>query len=162
MKKIKVTIIATAAEEYPGCADILGACPEFEILARRSGLHESGIWPAVAAADVLVFDEAALALEGAHALRAIQRYHPLLRLLLILDNNNENRVMDALSSGFSGVIERTSLRSMLRRAIPAVYSGDAWVSRRYVGSLRARLLHHEGNDMSGVPAYTGAAHQKLN
>ncbi|HUT40202.1 MAG TPA: hypothetical protein VM011_02590 [Gammaproteobacteria bacterium] len=162
MKKIKVTIVATAAEDYPGCADILGACPEFEIVVRSGGLHETGIWSAISTADVLVFDEAALALEGVTGLRAIQYYHPLVKLLLVLENNNENKIMEALALGFSGIIERASLRSLLRRSIPALYSGDAWVSRQLVQSLRTRLLSLDDDRVPGMPARTGAMNQKLN
>ena len=162
MKKIKVTIVATAAEEYPGCADILGACPDIEIVARPDSLRETGIWPACSGADVLVLDEAALAQEGAPALRAIQQYHPLLRLLLVLENNSENKTLKALSLGISGVIERASLQSMLCRAIPVLHSGDAWVSRRLVHSLGTRLLRLDGDSLSGMPACTGTIPKKLN
>ena len=162
MKKIKVTIVATAAEEYPGCADILGACPEFEIVVRSGGLCETGNWSAIATSDVLVFDEAALVQEGPAGLRDIQYYHPLLKLLLVLENHNENKIMEALALGFSGIIERASLRSLLRRSIPALYSGDAWVSRQLVQSLRTRLLRLDGDNVPGMPVCTGTNHEKLN
>ena len=162
MKKIKVTIVAMAAEEYPGCADILGACPEFEIVVRSGGLCESGNWSAISGSDVLVFDEVALAQEGATGLRDIQHYHPLVKLLLVLENHNENKIMEALALGFSGIIERASLRSMLRQSIPALYSGDTWVSRQLLQSLRTRLLRLDDDDVPGMPVHTDATNKILN
>jgi DNA-binding NarL/FixJ family response regulator len=150
MKKIKITIITAAAEEYPGCADILGICPEFEIVGRPVALLGQGLWSAISGSDVLVLDEAALERAGALALRSVQQCHPLVRLLLILENGNENKIIDALAMGFSGIIERASMRSMLRRAIPALYTGEAWVSRQLVQSLRTRLLHMNGEPLPGL------------
>ena len=162
MKKIKVTIVATAAEEYPGCAEILGACPEIEIVARPGGLHEGGVWSAISTSDVLVLDEAALVQDGATMLCILQQYYPLIKLLLVLENGNENKIMEALALGFAGVIERTSLRSALRRAVPALYTGEAWVSRQLVGSLRTRLLHLDTDTLAGGVARASAFHEKLN
>lgn len=149
MKKIKVTIL-TAAEDFPGCADILGICPEIEVVARQAGLHERGARAAVYGSDVLVLDETVLEREGATALRTLQHTHPLVRLLLVMDESNENKVMDALALGFSGVIERASLRAMLRRAIPALYAGEAWVPRGFARSLRIQLLRRERERYTGL------------
>jgi DNA-binding NarL/FixJ family response regulator len=162
MKKIQVTIIAAAAEEYPGCADILGICPEIDIVAQRGGLHGRGLWAALCASDVLVLDEASLDRQGVSVLRTVQHHHPLVRLLLILENTNENKIMDALALGFSGILERASLRSMLRRAIPALYTGETWVSRQLVQSLRTRLLRLDGETLPGMMPGVAAFREKLN
>jgi DNA-binding NarL/FixJ family response regulator len=144
MKKIRVTIIMAATEEFPGCADILGIYPEIEIIARCGDVHEPGAWSAIECSDVLIFDEAAQAQTGTAMLRSMQHGNPFLKLLLIIESSRENSIMDAISEGFSGVIERAALRSVLRRAIPALYAGEAWVSRRIARMLRTRLLARDG------------------
>lgn len=162
MKKIKVTIIAAAKEDYPGCADILGSCPEIEIVARPTGLLETGVWSAISSSDVLVLDEAALAQDGTTAVRALHQYYPLVRLLLVLDNSNENIILEAIAMGFSGIIERASLRSMVRRAIPALYTGEAWVSRRLLPKLRTELLRQDCDSLTGMLIQTPGIGGKLN
>lgn len=149
MKKIRVTIIAAATEEYPGCADILGCYPEIEVIARHGDVYESGAWAAIECSEVVIFDETAQMQAGTVVLRSIQHGHPLIKLLLVMENPIDNSVMEALSAGFSGVVERAALRSVLRRAIPALYSGEAWVSRRIARTLHARLLDREGRTPAG-------------
>jgi len=162
MKKIKVTIIAAAAEEYPGCADILGNCSEIEIVARPGRLYAPGVWAAVSCSDVLVLDEASLERGGATVLHAVHQSHPLVKLLLIMDNINEHKVLDALAMGVGGIVERASLVSMVRKAIPALYAGEAWVSRTLVPALHTRLLRLDGDALPCLPAAPSDIHEKHN
>jgi DNA-binding NarL/FixJ family response regulator len=162
MKKIRVTIIAGAAEEYPGCADILGNCPEIEIVARPAGLDQTGAWSAISCTDVLVLDEVMLERGWADSVRTIYRHHSGIKLLLVLDNSSENKVLDALAMGIGGVIERASLVSMLRKAIPALYAGETWVSRRLVQVLRMQLVHLDGEAFPGFSALTRSIYERLN
>jgi DNA-binding NarL/FixJ family response regulator len=162
MKKIRVTVITATAEEYPGCADILGTCSEIEIVARPTGLYEPGAWTAIGCTDVLVLDEASLERDTAEAVRAIYRQQPMIKLLLILDNGCEHKVLDALAMGFGGIIERASLLSMVRKAIPALYAGESWVSRRLVQALRTQLVHLDSDALTGASALSRAVYEKLN
>lgn len=142
MKKIKITVIAAAAE-YPGSADILDSCSEFEIIACAETLHAAGVRDAIAGSDIMVVEEAVLTARGVIELSEIRSSQPRLKLLLIADKYMENNVLDAVSLGFSGVIPRAGMRSMLRKAIPALYAGEAWVSRRLAESLRFRMLQQD-------------------
>ncbi len=121
-----------------------------------------GVWSAISSSDVLVLDEATLAQDGATAVRALHQYYPLARLLLVIENNNENKLLEAIAMGFSGIIERASLRSMVRRAIPALYTGEAWVSRRLVPKLRTELLRQDCDSLAGVLIQTPGIGSKLN
>jgi DNA-binding NarL/FixJ family response regulator len=162
MKKIRVTIIAGAAEEYPGCADILANCPEIEVVAGPAGLDQAGAWSAISSTDVLILDEVMLERGWADCVRTIYRHHPVIKLLLILDNSSENRALDALAMGIGGVIERASLVSMLRKAIPALYAGETWVSRRLVQVLRMQLVHLDEETFPGFSALTRSIYERLN
>lgn len=162
MKKIRVTTITAATEEYPGCADILGSFPELEIIACHDDLNDTTAWSAIERSDVLIFDEAALAQAGVAALRAMQHTHPLLKLLLVVDKYIENNVIEAITAGFSGVVERSGLCSELRRAIPALYSGEAWIPRRIAQTLRYRLLAREGEAPAGTRKDQRGLSEKFN
>ncbi len=144
MRKINVTIFVAGKEDYPGCADILATFPEFHVIARPAGLYAPGAWVAISRSDVVLLDEATLEQDGVETVRRICDSYPLVKLLLIMEQDNEARVLEALSLGITGVIERASLVSLLRKAIPVLYTGEAWVSRGLVRSLR-RYLNELGN-----------------
>lgn len=139
MRKINVTVFTAGVEDYPGCADLLEAFPELHVVAHPGGLYEPGAWPAISQSDVVLMDEAVLERDGVDAVRRICDSYPLVKLLLILEQDSEERVLEALSLGIAGVMERISLVSTLRKAIPVLHSGEAWVSRGLVPSLRRQL-----------------------
>jgi DNA-binding NarL/FixJ family response regulator len=113
MKKINITVICAGDEDYPGCVDLLAAYPEINIVARPTGLNEAGTRGALARSDVLLLDEAALDEDGHHAVRAIHDSYPLLRSLLILEDESQQEMMAVLSLGILGVIRRDSIISQL-------------------------------------------------
>ena len=162
MRKINVTVFIAGREDYPGCADILETFPEFHVVARPGCLYESDAWSAISESDVVLLDEAVLERDGVETVRRICDSYPLVKLLLILEQDDEARVLEALSLGIAGVMQRTSLVSMLRKAIPVLYSGEAWVSRGLVHSLRKRLNKLEEDNCPAAPAGIRPGRGKLN
>jgi DNA-binding NarL/FixJ family response regulator len=144
MKKINLTVVCVGDEGYPGCIDLLAACPEIKIVARPTGLNEAGTWIALGQSDVLLLDEAVLEQDGHHAVRAIHDSYPLLRSLLILDNETQQEMVTVLSLGILGVIGRESTTSLLCKAVSAICAGEAWVSRAMVQPLRRQFGKETG------------------
>lgn len=149
-------------EDYPGCVEILEAFPEFRVIARPVGLYAPDAWTAISQSDVVLLDEAVLERDGVEIVRRVCDSYPLLKLLLILEQDNEKRVLEALSLGIAGVMERSSLLSALRTAIPVLYSGEAWVSRGLVHSLRKYLNKLEHDSFLAGADVTHAGRGKLN
>lgn len=139
MKKIRITIIFSGKEEYPGCGDIIATCPEFEIVARHSTLSSADIWRDLGRSDIILLDELAVSESGGEAIREIHECFPFARILLIMEKVSRNKTMEALSMGITGVMARTSMLSSIRKAIPVLYSGETWVSRGLVKSLHHQL-----------------------
>ena len=135
MKKINVTLVSRCEEEYPGCEDLLQSYAEINLVACYRSLGEAGLRTALDGSDVLLLDEAVIELEGPEKVHAIHADHPGLRTLQIIENNCENKTMRAISLGVRGMMERTSMVSMLRKAIMVLYSGETWMSRDMVQSL---------------------------
>ena len=144
MKKINITVICVGDEDYPGCVDLLAIYPEINIVARPTGLNEAGTRTALARSDVLLLDEAVLDQDGHHAVRAIHDGFPLLRSLLILENESQREMMTVLSLGILGVIRRESTTSQLCKAVSAICAGEAWLSREMVRPLRRQLGQETG------------------
>lgn len=144
MKRINVTAVCVGDDDYPGCIDLLADHPEINIIAQPAGLNEAGIWVALGRSDVLLLDEAALEQGGHRAVRAIHDSYPSLKSLLVLENETEQEMVTVLSLGIQGVIGRGSTNSFLYKAIMAIFSGEAWLSRGMLQPLRRQLGRDTG------------------
>ena len=157
MKKINITVVCAGDEDYPGCVDLLAAYPEINIIAQSTGLNEAGTRGALARSDVLLLDEAVLDQDGHHAVRAIHDCYPLLRSLLILENESQQEMMTVLSLGILGVIRRESTTSQLCKAVSAICAGEAWLPRDVVWPIRRQLGQETGGSslLEDFPAPSG-------
>ncbi len=156
MKKINVTVVCVGEETYPGCIDLLIACPAINVVARPTGLDEVGTWSALARSDVLLLDEAALEQDGHQVVQDLHERFTSLRSLLILDNETDQEMVSVLSLGIKGVIKRRSTLSFLCKAISAICAGEAWLSRDMVKPLCNHLDREEGpsrlfDELANVP-----------
>jgi len=136
MKKINVTIVCADSEEYPGCADLLFSYPIVKVIAQPTSLLGATTWKMLANSDVLVIDDSILQREGVGAVQSIHSSFPRISILLVHDKFINNSMMEYLSMGIRGLLERKSIVSLLCRAIPALYSGEVWMPRHLVQSLR--------------------------
>jgi len=139
MKKINVTVVCVGKYGYPGCAELLADCPEVNLVAQPASLDGAGIWVALGRSDVLVLDEAVMEEAGHQAIRSLHEYYPSIRSLMVVDSEHEYKTLAAVSLGVQGVIGRASTVSMLRKAVFALYSGEAWLSRGLAQPLRKQL-----------------------
>jgi DNA-binding NarL/FixJ family response regulator len=138
MKKINVTYVCAADEEYPGCADLLYSYPEVEVIARSTSLVGTVIRPALSRSDVLVVDESVLTGDGLRAVHAVHTTFPGLNILMVYEKDKNINMMNYLSIGVRGLLERRSCLSLLRRAITALCAGEIWMPRTLLQSLRER------------------------
>ena len=157
MKKINITVICVGDESYPGCIDLLTECPAVNIVARPTGLDEAGAWVALGRSDVLLLDEAMLEQEGQQAVRAIHDSYPLLKSLLVVEQQTQQEMMMVLSLGILGVIGRESMTAQLCKAISTIGAGEAWLSREMVRPLRRQLGQETGGSslLEDFPAPSG-------
>jgi DNA-binding NarL/FixJ family response regulator len=153
MKKIRLTIVSAGEEELPGCEGTLAACAEFEIIARYASLTAAGLWHELSSSDVVLLDEAVVRQDGSHAVRRIYDSFPFIRILLIMEKSSRNKTMEAISMGITGVMERLTMVSSVRKAISVLYSGETWVSRRLVKTLHGQL--NQAGEESGQPVVDG-------
>ena len=140
MTKIKVTILCVGAEEFPRCSDLLDMCPEIAILAQPASLAEAAGCMAGELSSILILDEAAILQDGVDAIRQLHLDDPSIRSLLVINNDNKNNVIPALSLGIQGVIRRDSLPAALCKAVAAIFTGEPWISRQMVEPLRDELI----------------------
>jgi len=148
MKKINVTVICPGEEAHPGCAELVRTYPEINLVAAHRALDEAGVRISLGSSDVLLLDEAVIDLEGPDKVRAIHLDYPGIRTLQIVEKHCENKAMEAISLGVRGMMERSSLVAMLRKAIMVLYSGETWMSRQMV-----QLLHNQSKFLVDKPLW---------
>jgi DNA-binding NarL/FixJ family response regulator len=73
---------------------------------------------------------------GHQAIRSLHEYYPSIRSLMVVESEHEYKTLAAVSLGVQGVIGRASIVAMLRKAVIALYSGEAWLSRGLAQPLR--------------------------
>jgi len=88
---------------------------------------------------ILILDLELFNSHAASLLPVIRRKSPGTRVLLLTDDAHEAPTLEALSHGARGYLERGALRTHLPRAVRAVGAGEAWVPRKMVTQIMARL-----------------------
>jgi DNA-binding NarL/FixJ family response regulator len=162
MKKISLTVITSDVPRFPGCLDILRDLPEFTVVASARSLHDPGVGNALARSDVVLLDQSLLEQEGTETIQVVREYNPLVKMLLILEECGDEQVLDAVALGVDGVMERLAMRSLLRRAILALYSGESWFSRELAHSLRKQLQQGIALGDGRIQPFSLSGREKLN
>ena len=139
MPPIRVVIADRGKSDRTVCRSLL----EREKDIRVVGEAASGL-EAVSAAErlkpgILLLDLELFNGDGPSLLPVIRRRSPLTRVLLLTNRAPEAPTLDALSHGARGYLEKGALRTHLPRAVRAVGAGEAWVPRKMVTQIMARV-----------------------
>ncbi len=145
MKKINITVVCGEQPGQPGCAELLAVNPTFNVVAQPAGLDEPGFQAALGRSDVLVIDEHVLEAAGHQAIRSLHDHYPSIRSLMVVEAEHKYKTLAAVSLGILGVIGRSSSVVMLHKAVIALYSGEAWLSRGLAQPLRDQVNREEDN-----------------
>jgi DNA-binding NarL/FixJ family response regulator len=89
---------------------------------------------------VLLLDFSLFRRDGARVLSVLRERSPRTKVILLTDRASEARILDGLSRGALGYLERRALRTYLAKAVRAVNAGEAWVPRKMVAGILGRLL----------------------
>ena len=139
MSPISVVIADRGKSGRATCRNLLASEKGIRVV----GEATSGLSAVSAAARlkprILLLDLALFNGDGPSLLPVIRRKSPATRVLLLTDRTPEAPTLEALSHGARGYLEKSALRTYLSRAVRAVNAGEAWVPRKMVALLLARL-----------------------
>jgi len=76
---------------------------------------------------------------GASIVSVLRRKSARTRVILLVGRAPESRIMEALSHGAVGCVNKKDLERFLPEALVAVSSGEAWMSRRLIPKIMDRL-----------------------
>ena len=76
---------------------------------------------------------------GAALVSVLRRKSARTRVILLVGRAPESKIMEALSHGAVGCVNKKDLARFLPEALVAVSSGEAWMSRRLIPKIMDRL-----------------------
>lgn len=74
-------------------------------------------------------------------LPTLAQLSPRTKVLLLTNGISKRRILDALSCGALGYLEKRVLKTFLSKAIRRVDAGEAWVPRKMTSEIFDRLAH---------------------
>ena len=90
---------------------------------------------------ILLLDVNMAAGNGVALLRILRQKSPRTKVILLTRRASEARILDVLSHGARGYLEKKVLRTFLPKAVRLVDAGQAWVPRKMVAKILDRLAH---------------------
>jgi DNA-binding NarL/FixJ family response regulator len=108
----------------------------------------------------LVFDLHA-SLGGLEALEAIRRLRPILRLIVIGPEGDEELVLSSIVAGARAYLDLTADPEVVRRAVNVVTSGSIWAPRRLLSRLIDRLLNISDDSLTNADPLLTAREQQV-
>lgn len=76
---------------------------------------------------------------GVALLPVLRRHSPQTRVILLTRRTSEARILEALSHGALGYIDKKDLQTFLLKAVRVVAAGEAWMRRKMVAKVLDRL-----------------------
>jgi DNA-binding NarL/FixJ family response regulator len=126
-----------------GIRALLGAVPDFEVVAEASEGNEAIRLARELMPDVAVVDLAMPGVTGLQVLERLQDTHPEIRTLMLSMHSSEEHVIRALRMGARGYVLKNSAPEELESGIRAVLAGETWlpsqVSKQVLESYLARI-----------------------
>jgi DNA-binding NarL/FixJ family response regulator len=146
MPPISVVIADRERARRTACLRLLQHTKRFRVLGEARSSME-----AIAAAKlrprILLLDLSLSPGRSVVLLRVLRQKSPRTKVILLIGRASEARILEALSRGAQGYLEKKVLRAFLLKAVRVVDAGEAWVPRKMVAKIidrLARLRSREG------------------
>jgi DNA-binding NarL/FixJ family response regulator len=99
--------------------------------------------------------------DGLDTLETVKRARPGIRQIVIGPENDDELILDAITSGARAYLDSSAAPQMVRMAIDVVVSGSIWAPRRLLSKLVDRLLGVPESSMGGRLHLTDRERQVL-
>src|SRR5205823_490807 len=95
----------------------------------------------------LLLDASVSGQNGMHVLPAIKKAAPTTRILLYSAAANEKEILDAMSEGADGFLEKSCSRSDFVAAVDRIAAGDSHLCTRSLNALAKALRRNIGHEL---------------
>jgi len=135
---IDESVCILIADDHPvvrdGLTAMLNTQPDFEVVAQAADGQETVDKVAFYEPDVLLLDLAMPLMDGVAVLKALQRTHPEVAVIVFTAYDTDERIIEAVRAGARGYLLKGAPREQLFEAIRSVYAG---------GSLLQPVIAHK-------------------
>lgn len=142
--KRRLLIVEPQALMQQGLCALLGAEPDFEVVACASDGQSAALRAADLAPDLLITELALPGLSGIEVISTLRRHHPHLQVLVLTDSRAEGDVRAVLALGVTGYVLKDSSYEDLLHALRTVARGKSYLSPDVSSQVVQRFLRpHE-------------------
>lgn len=143
---MKVLLIEDHAIVRAGCARVLSARPDLEVVEAKTG--GEGVALAAAGADVVILDLNLPDMRGLDVLQQIRAARPGLRVIIFSMHDDPALVAKAREAGALGFVTKNDDPDLLLEAIDSVVAGKVYLGRSVAQKLALASL--SGDPLAGL------------
>lgn len=138
MSQITVVVADEEKERRAACLRLLEPEPGIRVVAEASTTAET-LGSARFAPKILLVDSRLAMDRGVSLLPILRRNSPETRVIVLTGQSSVAALLEALSHGAFGYLNRRRLRAFLPKAVRKVAQGEAWVPRSVLPKIIERL-----------------------
>lgn len=138
MSQITVVVADEEKERRAACLRLLEPEPGIRVVAEASTTAET-LGSARFAPRILLVDSRLAMDRGVSLLPILRRNSPETRVIVLTGQSSVAALLEALSHGAFGYLNRRRLRAFLPKAVRKVAQGEAWVPRSVLPKIIERL-----------------------
>jgi DNA-binding NarL/FixJ family response regulator len=139
---IRIVVCDDHAIVREGLKGILGAQPDFQVIAEASEGHEVMKRVRELDFDVLLLDMSMPGKSGVELIRQVKAEKPKLRILILTMHEEHQYAVRAIRAGASGYLTKESASAQLVAAIRKVAGGGAFISAEVAERLALDAMPH--------------------
>lgn len=139
MPPISVVIADRERASRVACLRLLEHEKNIKVVAEARSSLEAVIAAATLKPRILLLDLGLSRRDGIAVLSTLRQRSPRSKVILLVGRASETRLLELLSHGAQGYLEKRVLRTFLPKAVRVVNAGEAWVPRKMVGKIVDRL-----------------------
>ncbi len=143
MKRIRIALADDHVIVLDGLEQLFRLEPEFEVVARVTTAEAAVKAVEEHKPDVLVLDLAMPGHDGLWALRRIAELGVPTRTVLLTAHVDEERLIEAIRLGVSGVVLKEMAPRLLMECVRKVHAGEKWLEKQSVARAMERMLKRE-------------------
>ena len=143
MKRIRIALADDHVIVLDGLEQLFRLEPEFEVVARLTTAEAAVKAVEEHKPDVLVLDLAMPGHDGLWALSRIAELGVPTRTVLLTAHVDEEKLIDAIRLGVSGVVLKEMAPRLLMECVRKVHAGEKWLEKQSVARAMDRMLKRE-------------------
>lgn len=143
MRRIRILLVDDHPIVLDGLEQLFGFDPEFEVVGRATAAELALRVIDERRPDIVILDLAMPGHDGLWLLERLAEQPSPPRVVLLTAHLDENRLVDAVRLGASGIVLKEMAPRLLLECVRKVYAGEKWLEAEAVARAREKLRERE-------------------